>query len=70
MNERLVLRHDFNVPKNEDGYYEVTLPSWLALRPGDPVLVRDDSDDTVSVEGRVRCLIAVVEAYREDADAE
>jgi hypothetical protein len=58
-----ILRHDFNKPKNEGGFYEVVLPDfWVNLPlPGDEVEVRDDDPTGPTIRGRIRCLVAVVE---------
>ena len=59
---RRILRHDFNSPPNDGGFYEVVLDDYVQPPSvGEHVIVADDDDDGMRVGGKVRALIAIVE---------
>lgn len=59
------LRHDFNIPRNEGGFYEVVLDRYsIPPHVGDEVIV---GDSEYEVRGRVRCLVAIVEELPDPA---
>ena len=54
------LDHDFNNSRNEGGFHEVVIPSFMEelIRTG---MVVDFGDSDYHAKGRIRCLVAVIE---------
>jgi hypothetical protein len=65
----LSLRHDFNRPPNTGGFHEIVLDEELEgeVFRGTLVKVIDESDETLHHNGRVRCLVAVVDIIEEQS---